>query len=335
MISVKTLGKQRPFIVDTGAGCCVFDDRLALQMKEVGTRRVATAGGSVELKAFRQPEISFGQITSPGGGVSLALDLAGAKEAVGRDVSGILGMTVIEQHVMRLSADRQRLEFFDSVPADPGQSFELGRSGKVYTAKLTIAGSHVEECVIDTGSLCELSLREPLFDFLEDFGSIKRIRTVSFATANGVVMKKEGILDSLTLGGWTHKNLVVSESGHKQSHIGLSYLSRFEVTLDPFGNRLFLKPGKMFSEKSRRSCLGTGLRNLNGNVAVCSIDANGPAAKAGLKDGDIIESLDGEDVDGTDVMRLRRLFTNDGQVIRLGVRRGARFETLQIRLSDY
>ena len=49
----------------------------------------------------------------------------------------------------------------------------------------------------------------------------------------------------------------------------------------------------------RRLALGLGLRQARG-VAIASIEADGPAAKAGLQVGNIVLSLDGEPVTGAD-----------------------------------
>jgi predicted metalloprotease with PDZ domain len=178
-------------------------------------------------------------------------------------------------------------------------------------------------------------LRATVFDFLQEFGSINRVREIVTENANGTNMEKQGVLDSLTLGEWTHTNVIVNRKNSGGSVIGLPYLSRFQMTLDVPEEQVFLKPGKMFDEPSRRDCLGIGVRSVEGKATICHLDSAGPAAKSGLKDGDILESVNGDPVDGTQVMRLRHLFTNDGETVRLTIRRGDRSESLQIRLRDY
>jgi len=112
-------------------------------------------------------------------------------------------------------------------------------------------------------------------------------------------------------------------------------LNRYTVTFDFPGRRLFLKPGKYFAEKSRRTCLGVGIYWRDEKVRLKYVIVGSPAAQAGLEADDIIESVNGEPVDGSSLFKLRRLFENDGETVSLSVRRGDRVTSVKIKLVDF
>ena len=180
----------------------------------------------------------------------------------------------------------------------------------------------------------EVTLRADLFDFLHSVGSITRLRNIGVETANGAVQINEGILDQVRLGDSEHSGLVVNR-GTSFNIIGLKYLNRYTVTFDFPGHRLFLRPGKSFSEKSRRTCLGVGIYDRKGKVALKYVIADSPAAKAGLMADDIIETVNGKAAAGSDLYSLRRLFENEGETVSLSVRRGDRLASLKIKLLDF
>jgi S1-C subfamily serine protease len=60
-----------------------------------------------------------------------------------------------------------------------------------------------------------------------------------------------------------------------------------------------------------------------------------PAAQAGLQPDDIIESVNGQPVDGSSLLKLRRLFENDGETVSLSLRRGDRVASVKIKLVDF
>jgi S1-C subfamily serine protease len=69
-------------------------------------------------------------------------------------------------------------------------------------------------------------------------------------------------------------------------------------------------------------------------VLVISLEADGPASAAGLREGDIVVSLDAFAIDGLD--DLHRLLTEDriGATIKLGVLRGAERLDVSVRVAD-
>lgn len=331
----KVFGADQQFILDTGAAVCVFDSRFKGMLKEKGTTEARTPSGTVKLSTFQQPPMSLGRITVPANDISIVIDMSPIRKAIGKKVDGIVGLSALKQQVVRCKIDQKRVEFWDSIPEDSGSEIpaKWQKQGG-FEIELMCSGSHREKCLVDSGNVAELTLRADLFDFLQFVGSISRVREVEFGTAEKIVRVKEGVLNQTVLGNWQHKELVVNR-GTSFSIIGLKYLNRYMVTFDFPGRRLFLKPSKYFSEKSRRTCLGVGLYDRKGKVALKYVIADSPAAKADLKADDIIEAVNGKNVTCSSLYSLRRLFENEGETVSLSVRRGDRTAAVKIQLVDF
>jgi predicted aspartyl protease len=335
IVPARVLGDTRLFVVDTGAGFCVLDSRFDSRLTRAGKIKTRTAAGAVVLPTYDQPELAIGSVQVPSGGQVILFDMTPIREAAGRHLDGIVGVSVLRNYVLRFIPDDERLEILTSLPADSGTEIPVTwRKAGTMELELVCSGSHREKCLVDTGSMSRVTLRADLFDFLHDVGSITRLREIARVTANGTVQVQEGILDRIRLGDWEHSNVVVSR-GTTFSIVGLKYLNRYTVTFDFPGRRLFLKPGKYFAEKSRRTCLGVGGYWRDEKLRLKYVIPDSPAAQAGLQPDDIIESVNGQPVDGSSLLKLRRLFENDGETVSLSLRRGDRVASVKIKLVDF
>ena len=103
-----------------------------------------------------------------------------------------------------------------------------------------------------------------------------------------------------------------------------------------------LKDGKV-----RRGMLGVGIQDVTEDVAksmelkeakgvlVNSVKAGSAADKGGIKQGDIITSINGEATDDSNVLRNKVAGTAPGTVIKVTVFRGGKSEELSVTLDEY
>ena len=75
----------------------------------------------------------------------------------------------------------------------------------------------------------------------------------------------------------------------------------------------------------------TTVRTVAPGVAITNVDRAGPAARAGLRQGDIVAAINGDGVDSTRVLLKAVAATPPGQALRLTVRRGA--QTLEVGVT--
>ena len=336
VLSAAAFDVDRRFILDTGASVTAFDDQFRSQLKKHGSTDSLTAGGNVRFQAYRQPQLTISSMLLSTSGQAVVFDMSDANEALGQRIDGIIGLNALSGHVLRIAVDEAQFEILNSVPPTLGKEIPilLNKRGGLELEMRYCGSATKERFLIDTGSLTELTVRADAFDLLQSKGEIKRLREVVVVTANGPVRKKEGVLSVTNLDGWAHNDIIVSR-GTTFNIVGLNYLNRYSVTFDFPGRRLFLKPGKYFAEKSRRTCLGVGIYWRDEQVRLKYVLPDSPAAEAGLKADDIIESVNGKPVDGSSLFKLRRLFENDGETVSLSLRRGDHLETVKIKLVDF
>jgi membrane-associated protease RseP (regulator of RpoE activity) len=110
------------------------------------------------------------------------------------------------------------------------------------------------------------------------------------------------------------------------------------------GKVLELKPGELFGGK--RAFLGVSLLDLtpelrdhfgaskDAGVLVSEVEANSPAAKAGLKVGDLVLGIDGKDIDSSSDLRRSLRDKKDGDTIRIDILRGRSRQTVVATLSE-
>jgi serine protease Do len=75
------------------------------------------------------------------------------------------------------------------------------------------------------------------------------------------------------------------------------------------------------------------LPNTNGAL-IGDVKPDGPAAKAGLKKGDIIVKLNGQPVEDYHTLRLQIASTPPGQTVQLGIERGSAMQTVSVTLAQ-
>jgi serine protease Do len=74
--------------------------------------------------------------------------------------------------------------------------------------------------------------------------------------------------------------------------------------------------------------------NQPGGALVGEVEADTPAAKAGLKRGDVILTLNGQPVDSANDLRLRISQTAPGTTVKLGVFRDGKMQTVNVTLGE-
>jgi len=120
------------------------------------------------------------------------------------------------------------------------------------------------------------------------------------------------------------------------SILGLSYLSRYKVTLDFPNNTLYLQKGKRFSEPDNPDFSGLNLWRIDKHITVHSVEDNSPAKISGIQKDDVILSINGTNINELDLFSIRRLLCQrENKKIELIIRRNDTEIAKSFKLKNY
>ena len=321
---------QHLFMLDTGANASVFDSSLRGELGELlTTKAAATAHGTAMFQFFRAPRLSvLGRPALDIGEVACA-DLSRCRAVTGNQTDGVVGMDLLRHRIVRIDFDAADVAFLESVPADSGTPVPITLSSSFPMVGVALAGAGELSFLIDTGSSGFKAgmIKTRLMRRLTDSGNARLIGRILSESANGSRSADAASLQSVTIGGLTHRGLVFDEGDHNL--LGLGYLSRYVVTFDFPGERMYLKPGAAFNEPSRVDLSGAHLLRPSGAATVHSVDRYSAAADAGLRAHDVLEVIDGQRAESLTMLQIRKILCLPGEHL-LRVKRGER--TLEIKL---
>jgi len=164
---------------------------------------------------------------------------------------GILGMDFLRKHVIGIDLDAGKLSFFNSSPACSGRELKLSRDtyGRPIMSVEIATGRDIW-FFVDTGceGPCAGTIEASLFTELVSHQQLTavpgRVPTMKFS---GPRLCDQARLDVFRFGGFEHPGLEFHDD-NANNFLGLSYLSRYVVTLDFLNDSLYLKEGKRFAE---------------------------------------------------------------------------------------
>ena len=325
LLPVTFKGKEYLFMLDTGSSHTVFDIAFRQELGDVKkTEKGLTHGNTIAAEVFDAPEALLGPLNLKDSGQVCCLDLKMLSLIMGRKISGIIGMNFLKRHVIQIDFDQGTLSLLQPVE---GQYSDWGielamRSDSLGWQYITgdILNITNVDFVIDTGANSTGGLGNDIF---EKILSEKESKTseILFATASGVIRKREIRIDSLSVGSFEYDKLIFGDANW--SHLGLSFLSRHIVTLDFPNNRIYLKKGKDFKKIDETDMSGLHLLRISDKTVVYSVDEDSTAQKAGINAGDIILKVDNNDANTYDILDLRRLLmSKDKRNITMTIKRG-------------
>lgn len=137
-----------------------------------------------------------------------------------------------------------------------------------------------------------------------------------------------GRIASLKVGPFTFESVVagfVDEESFGEAVVlgqngmlGHDTIERFTVTLDYGGQRLYLKPGRSYEREYEINMAGIQLMPLkDGRLRVQDVIPDSPAAREGLRKGDLVMEINGHDVREMDFREQRRLFSRPDTTVNL------------------
>jgi len=337
------------FVLDTGAPNVIIDLGRAKELGLAlgGELQAHGAAGPVTGAFLRGSKYTISGVPLADDAITVAMPLQEMARGFGRDFDGILGADFIRQFVVEIDYASRVLRLHDRdafAYAGPGETIPIrfNHSGHpVFDGTITpVGGSPIPaRIVLDLGSSGALDLRSPFVEAHHLPGpGVATIPGIGLAGAGGEVSASLGRVAAVRIGRFTIDRPVALFSRDRtgafalkdvDASVGQRVAERFRIFLDYAHDRLILEPTGA-PEPPQRAFSGAAIEAAGAGYRtfrVSKVTANGPAARAGIAAGDVIESIDGKaaaDLTLSDVFAmLEKPATRS-----IGVRRGAGSLTL-------
>jgi predicted aspartyl protease len=326
--------------LDSGASATVLDAAFAeqLDLPLHGQVRARGVSGPVAGVRLTQVNLEAANLSFSDRRVAV-MDLSTLSRAVQRPVEVILGRDVFDEAVVEIDFQSQAISFVPRgafrPPAEP--PLPLIRSGDLRSLPVVIAGA-ATEAILDLGNAGGLLVDR---EFADARGLLagRRLSTQLSVGADGARESALVSLDDVRVGGLTLDavpTVAAAElASHAPANIGLAILSRFHLTIDFAGDRIWMRPYPGAAQVPfRKNRSGLGVVPEENRLRVTHVAVGSPAEAAGWRVGDLIAAIDGRPI-GPDYIAgsLSRWNTAPaGQVVALLMADGTR---RLLTLADY
>lgn len=283
-----------PFVIDTGSGVSVFD--LTLKEHLTATGQQIQVNEKDTCPVFQCSAATIGKTNLPFRGRVICTDLSPLSDAYGASIYGILGVEALLTHVLQIDFDNRRVSFLRHDADIEGEKIPIKRWHGVTTLYVELPTGRTS-FIVDTGD-CDFSsgrISPITFDELAEMGAIKKLpETHRRITINGVTEGRVGVLQMQSVGKFDHIDQIYTEGQYNV--LGIGYLARYQITIDFPHMLICMKEGSRFGRQSPISRAGIDIGGVDGETLVYDVDIHGNAANAGIKAGDRLIAINGQNV---------------------------------------
>jgi PDZ domain len=304
------------FIFDTGAEHTILCKREVSDLLQVPYEREFKVTGSdlsVELVAYLARFVQFetsNQVKAPQEDILvLKDDYFRFEEYAGMTIHGIVSGNAFARYLIRINYARQLITLYDRSVfrlRDAGfqeMKLDVVRNKLYFNTTITVSNDSVVpvKLLIDTGAALPMLLFSNTHPNLQPPATA--IKSNIGMGLGGFIEGFIGRTNKLSMGGSLRQQNVITyfqetDTSHLSSAVntrngllGSSVLNRFDVILDYYEGKMWLKPNKQYKEKfvfdrSGLTIIASG-RNLKDYV-IQDVLTTSPAAKAKLQRGDVI-----------------------------------------------
>jgi hypothetical protein len=356
LLQVRVNGVPATLILDSGSGALVLDSAFAriagVEMSRfIHAKAEGSTTTSVEIGNAR--ELRVGAATLVGVRVA-SVDFHDVRAKMGRDIQGAIGYDLFKRFVVVVDYEARTMTLEE--PA----TFNYGGTGVVLpltfahdvpvvaaTIMTRTKGSIPARLHLDLGSAAyALRLSNK---FVTRHGIEKDTTTVTGPFGTGVGGAVEGLLlrlPQLRIGSLTVNRPSTAISRSTDGALGINaatdgtiggpILRRARLILDYSRARAIFEPRSGFELADSVDASGLSLGSTDGDlggVRVSYVVADGAGARAGVRVGDELKSVDGVSVASPNPQRAREMLRPSGTTRNLLLQRGNDTLTVQIHLS--
>lgn len=336
-------------MVDSGASSAAMDDGVARALGlEPHGRHETTGGGGT------QASRSVSDVTLRIAGLTLhresmdTVDLGALSAQSGHPLQLILGYELFEFSIVRFDYAASMIDVWDPAYAPPSPRgaavpMTLEENHPYVEGTLTLPGRAPlrGRFVIDTGSNAGLILAPEVAARDSLLRAFPRTLQTVGRGVGGERRNHLGRAEAFALGGLRFDRPLVMvpdpaagrfSAPGTLGNIGGQLLGRCRVTFDYPGRRVLFEPAAGFERPFEADMSGIAFTRDPAGWLVRFVHPDSPASEAGVREGDIVTSVDGEPSERIDPATMRRLLQQPGRSIRVGLRRAGETSTVTLAL---
>ena len=336
-LNLKVNNKDVVFYFDTGATTTVLDKNIAhsLGVKPNDKVDVSGGGGSKSYELSTNEILSIGSDTFKNIPIILE-DLSRLRDAAEFPFDGIIGLPLLENYVTHIDWNSMSMILYDKksslklpdfkeydirflngikIPSFP-IDFEL-EDGSIFSG----------ETLFDSGADLAFMVNTPFSKKNLIKNKVDKVFSVE-ANYMGTKSTSEKIrIKSLNFLGFSFSNLPISLSTSQKGVtamkqymgiLGAEIIYRFDIIMDYYNNKLYLKPSFKFTKPFEFPMVGFKLKeNQNGKIIIKSISESCESYQKGLRTGDILTAINNKEFKNVD--EYRKLLKQEGKNVVLTI----------------
>jgi len=304
-------GEPLDFVFDTGAAGNVMDEQTAkvLGLEMNGSQVVQGASGSTSIERTTGHEMQVEGIDLRGIDF-MVMDLGHLADE-DAPIDGIVGASILNRYTVELNYDEHVIKLYKKRTYEPDESWEKQRMSlqgfgiPIVSATITLPSGETLEgpYLVDTGAATTVKFNTP---FVNGNGLIDKMGkhyAYSSQTLSKTATDEVSKLSSYEVFGHKFEDFAVrlsqgtrgvSALTQVDGILGLSILKRFNTVYDYYNQVMYLQPSKYYEERFHINHDGMKIEKKNGAFEVTAVFDGSVAEEQGIKNGDIILSLDGD-----------------------------------------
>src|SRR6202050_1230375 len=326
------------FVVDSGAGGWIVDRahavRLGLRLEQETAQGTGAGSGSYDVSYVKDVSFRLSDFTIPVPLIGV-IDLSNNRSQIGREIEGLVGFDFFEKFIVEIDYESKIIRLFDPKTyqySGVGESIPITVDQEArnpfLTAEITVQGAAPQsrKLLIDTGSN----------DALDD-SFVAQSTGPTIESGSGGGRGKEfkfnaGRVSRLRLGAVSFDDVDAGAGG--VALVGGEILRRFTVIFDFAHSRMILEPNQHIKDAFLFDASGVTLRLVpeSGDFAVHSVMQGSPAGDAGMREGDLIQSIDGLSSKQFTLHQIESIFLRVGSEHHLTVQRDNQSLKFDIKL---
>lgn len=344
-------GRKASFMFDTGfSGSLILNDALNIGAA-TGAMNLRDFVGEFQARTVPLRSLSIGAAKVNTADMNVVQQpLAHMSGSYNTHTDGIMGLEVMKDFVLEINVERQKFVFH---PKSTDVTKRQPDGKRTFLAKMLPMGHNSIELQVGTPSGQKMTLAldtgNAFFatthrDVLERVGLWKPGKSAKFMrqswVASGPVDSFDLQMPQLDMYGVQVPTSVwsiidaPSSSAEGDGTVGFGFLRNFNVTVDLERRRVWLEnfTGKSANDFPANVGISAGFDGRQKRVRVFRVTPDSPAEKAGVKFGDSILAVDGQDVLDIGDRRLYRLFEGEpGSTVKISLSRDGVLRQLELK----